>query len=169
MPRGLLNSSSSISPGGVGGRSDGILTCAIPVLSLSDSPRSQRPPRRTRPTGSRLLEAQCSRARRLPAPRYSPTSARRRGGGCEIRTREGLPPTRFPSVRPRPLGESSAGKLIDSQLWARQQRCVAAYCRDKQLARRRTGATRCAPLNSGCGLQAGRGWTPLPRPCPHRP
>src|SRR5947207_9386542 len=35
----------------------------------------------------------------------------RGGGGCEIRTREGLPPTRFPSVRPRPLGESSAGKL----------------------------------------------------------
>lgn len=29
-------------------------------------------------------------------------------GGYEIRTREGLPPTRFPSVRPRPLGESSA-------------------------------------------------------------
>jgi hypothetical protein len=29
-------------------------------------------------------------------------------GGCEIRTREGLPPTRFPSVRPRPLGESSS-------------------------------------------------------------
>src|SRR5689334_18512325 len=35
----------------------------------------------------------------------------RGGGGCEIRTREGLPPTRFPSVRPRPLGESSAGQL----------------------------------------------------------
>src|SRR4029450_5111565 len=32
------------------------------------------------------------------------------GGGYEIRTREGLPPTRFPSVRPRPLGESSAGE-----------------------------------------------------------
>jgi hypothetical protein len=30
------------------------------------------------------------------------------GGGYEIRTREGLPPTRFPSVRPRPLGESSS-------------------------------------------------------------
>jgi hypothetical protein len=29
------------------------------------------------------------------------------GRGCGIRTREGLPPTRFPSVRPRPLGESS--------------------------------------------------------------
>jgi hypothetical protein len=35
----------------------------------------------------------------------------RRGGGCEIRTREALPPTRFPSVRPRPLGESSVRKL----------------------------------------------------------
>src|SRR5215471_11720888 len=32
-------------------------------------------------------------------------------GGCEIRTREALPPTRFPRVRPRPLGESSAGKF----------------------------------------------------------
>jgi hypothetical protein len=30
------------------------------------------------------------------------------GRGRGIRTREGLPPTRFPSVRPRPLGESSA-------------------------------------------------------------
>ena len=39
--------------------------------------------------------------------------AGRRGGGCEIRTREGLPPTRFPSVRPRPLGESSVGKPTD--------------------------------------------------------
>ena len=29
------------------------------------------------------------------------------GGGYEIRTREGVNPTRFPSVRPRPLGESS--------------------------------------------------------------
>jgi hypothetical protein len=38
-------------------------------------------------------------------------SAGHGGGGCGIRTREGLHPTRFPSVRPRPLGESSAGKL----------------------------------------------------------
>jgi hypothetical protein len=53
----------------------------------------------------------------------------RTGGGCEIRTREGLPPTRFPSVRPRPLGESSAGKLIDSQLCTHQQRCVGVRCR----------------------------------------
>src|SRR5207248_4451641 len=41
----------------------------------------------------------------------------RRGGGCEIRTREGLHPTRFPSVRPRPLGESSAGKLTRIRRW----------------------------------------------------
>jgi len=41
-------------------------------------------------------------------------SASQDGGGCEIRTREGLPPTRFPSVRPRPLGESSVGKPTDS-------------------------------------------------------
>ena len=33
MPSGLMNSSSSISPGGVGGGSDGILTCAISVIS----------------------------------------------------------------------------------------------------------------------------------------
>ena len=30
------------------------------------------------------------------------------GGGYEIRTREGVNPTRFPSERHRPLGESSA-------------------------------------------------------------
>lgn len=33
------------------------------------------------------------------------------GGGCEIRTREGVNPTRFPSERHRPLGESSIGQL----------------------------------------------------------
>src|ERR1022692_586022 len=32
------------------------------------------------------------------------------GGGEEIRTPEGFPPTRFPSVRHRPLGESSVGQ-----------------------------------------------------------
>src|SRR5436190_1048689 len=37
-------------------------------------------------------------------------AAAQMSGGCEIRTREGLPPTRFPSVRPRPLGESSGGE-----------------------------------------------------------
>jgi hypothetical protein len=33
------------------------------------------------------------------------------GGGCGIRTREGVNPTRFPSERHRPLGESSARKV----------------------------------------------------------
>ena len=42
-------------------------------------------------------------------------SAGQDGGGCEIRTREGLPPTRFPSVRPRPLGESSVAKPTESR------------------------------------------------------
>ena len=36
--------------------------------------------------------------------RFPPSSS---GGGCEIRTREAVTPTRFPSVRHRPLGESS--------------------------------------------------------------
>ena len=48
--------------------------------------------------------------------------AGQRGGGWEIRTPEGLPPTRFPSVRPRPLGESSAGKPTDSADAAHQDR-----------------------------------------------
>ena len=38
-------------------------------------------------------------------------SGNRGGGGYEIRTREGVNPTRFPSERHRPLGESSAGNL----------------------------------------------------------
>jgi hypothetical protein len=52
MPSGLMNSSSSISPGGVGGRSDGTLTCAISVTPFSDSPRSRYLPRPARSTGS---------------------------------------------------------------------------------------------------------------------
>ena len=32
-------------------------------------------------------------------------------GGYEIRTREGVNPTRFPSVRHRPLGESSKAAM----------------------------------------------------------
>lgn len=37
------------------------------------------------------------------------SSSRIKRGGYEIRTREGVNPTRFPSERHRPLGESSAG------------------------------------------------------------
>ena len=47
-----------------------------------------------------------------PDPRGSGLIVRagQAGGGYEIRTREGFIPTRFPSVRPRPLGESSVGQ-----------------------------------------------------------
>lgn len=73
------------------------------------SPASHRGPcspgRGATETGSETTK------RRRPEPRtWSGPSFRllEAGGGYEIRTREGLPPTRFPSVRPRPLGESSA-------------------------------------------------------------
>lgn len=42
------------------------------------------------------------------------SSSRIKRGGYEIRTREGVNPTRFPSERHRPLGESSAGELTAS-------------------------------------------------------
>ena len=45
------------------------------------------------------------------APGGPAVRAGQRRGGCGIRTREGLHPTRFPSVRHRPLGESSASEL----------------------------------------------------------
>ena len=52
IPRGLMNSSGSISPGGVGARSEGILTCAMSAISVSDSPRSRRLRRPIRSSGS---------------------------------------------------------------------------------------------------------------------
>jgi hypothetical protein len=45
-----------------------------------------------------------------------------RGGGCGIRTREGLHPTRFPSERHRPLGESSARKVTGNHKYGRTRR-----------------------------------------------
>ena len=42
-----------------------------------------------------------------PSPAYSPVTGPSVRGGWGIRTPEGLHPTRFPSVRHRPLGESS--------------------------------------------------------------
>src|SRR5215471_21593794 len=59
-------------------------------------------------TENETYAVHCSAAREHDLDASSQVSG---SGGCEIRTREGLPPTRFPSVRPRPLGESSAGKL----------------------------------------------------------
>ena len=48
-----------------------------------------------------------------PADLALDVCAGQRGGGYEIRTREGVNPTRFPSVRPRPLGESSVRQDTD--------------------------------------------------------
>ena len=48
--------------------------------------------------------------RKLISGMFTPLSF---GGGCGIRTREGVNPTRFPSVRHRPLGETSVAKDSD--------------------------------------------------------
>ena len=42
---------------------------------------------------------------------WGPASVREAGGGYGIRTREGVTPTRFPIVRLRPLGQSSARRV----------------------------------------------------------
>ena len=106
-------------------------------------------------------------------------------GGCEIRTREGLPPTRFPSVRPRPLGESSAGQLICARPRLKPgARLILARPPDaamsdpenvglasgltaddpfpKEVAIDRIRSERRRPLNSVCGFQAGRRWAAVP-------
>ena len=50
-------------------------------------------------------------ATKTPEPEAVPGSG---GGGWGIRTPEGLHPTRFPSVRHRPLGESSVHIVPDN-------------------------------------------------------
>ena len=79
-----------------------------------DTSMSRRRPRRPSRGARQSITAHCNQycnhaTTKAPTgersgPSFSPV---RLGGGYEIRTREGLPPTRFPSVRPRPLGESS--------------------------------------------------------------
>ena len=56
------------------------------------------------PDGSGVQLPSCTIATKNPGISRIPGSA---GGGWGIRTPEGLHPTRFPSVRHRPLGESS--------------------------------------------------------------
>ena len=76
------------------------------------------------------------------------------GGGYEIRTREAVTPTRFPSVRHRPLGESSIA-LFAATFWPqqttrreyhrladKQNRRVLCVCRAWRLAR--PGSLRCS-------------------------
>ena len=65
-------------------------------------------------------------------------------GGCGIRTREGVNPTRFPSVRHRPLGESSAAEItgcepaipnrLTSRLPASRPRAIIGACRSRTYA-----------------------------------
>ena len=59
------------------------------------------------------------------------------GGGCGIRTREGLHPTRFPSERHRPLGESSARKVTGI---GKRGRTGRQWCAGGSLSSRRERA-----------------------------
>ena len=74
---------------------------------------------------------------KTPEPEAVPGSG---GGGWGIRTPEGLHPTRFPSVRHRPLGESSVHIVPDNHKqetplsanpsqWSRSQMGVRAFTR----------------------------------------
>ena len=74
---------------------------------------------------------------KTPEPEAVPGSC---GGGWGIRTPEGLHPTRFPSVRHRPLGESSVHIVPDNHKqetplsanpsqWSRSQMGVQAFTR----------------------------------------
>ena len=73
-----------------------------------------------------------------------PELAEPESGGCGIRTREGVNPTRFPSVRHRPLGESSAAEItgcepaipnrLTSRLPAPRLRAIIGACRSRTYA-----------------------------------
>ena len=79
-----------------------------------------------------------------------------RGGGCGIRTREGLHPTRFPSERHRPLGESSARKVTGI---GKRGRTGRQWCARSSLLSRRERANRPSStldVGDGCALEAFR-------------
>ena len=94
---------------------------AILAAASRASPRSGRG-RESTPPGYRVAvitglvpgarrrgsQTETGRRRRTHLRGGGPALPARSGGGCGIRTREGVNPTRFPSVRHRPLGESSA-------------------------------------------------------------
>ena len=82
------------------------------------------------------------RRRRARHPRFRRSRALHHGGGWGIRTPEGFHPTRFPSVRHRPLGESS-WPVDGIRTWARPRSVT-----------RQTGATgpgwyRLTPVTAG--------------------
>jgi hypothetical protein len=112
----------ALGPGGTGTHSygcDGLVVDvdgrALAARNRSDPARGCEPSRRAPlfPAGKRLR----LKLRPYPQNRRLDCEVRRRfplltsGGGCGIRTREGVNPTRFPSERHRPLGESSARKV----------------------------------------------------------
>ena len=77
------------------GRRPSAHTAARPIKSGHTAPRTPAAPHATK----------------TPEPEAVPGSG---GGGWGIRTPEGLHPTRFPSVRHRPLGESSVHIVPDN-------------------------------------------------------
>lgn len=86
------------------------------VATFAEGPRGQtrnrRPDQHAAPARARRAQDRRRRPRAVkhfgPAPLIRVTPGRSKGGGWGIRTPEGLHPTRFPSVRHRPLGESSS-------------------------------------------------------------
>ena len=101
-------------------------------------PRAHAPARAHTPRHTPTSAVTCTSGNtKTPEPQQVPGSG---GGGWGIRTPEGLHPTRFPSVRHRPLGESSVHIVPDNHKqetplsanpgqWSRSQMGVRAFTR----------------------------------------
>ena len=112
-------------------------TRAPPVSRGCRFESCRRPsPAYTSPAGPPTSAVTCTSGNtKTPEPQQVPGSG---GGGWGIRTPEGLHPTRFPSVRHRPLGESSVHIVPDNHKqetplsanpsqWSRSQMGVRAF------------------------------------------
>ena len=99
-------------------------------------PRAHAPARAHTPRHTPTSPVTCTSGNtKTPEPQQVPGAG---GGGWGIRTPEGLHPTRFPSVRHRPLGESSVHIVPDNHKqetplsanpsqWSRSQMGVRAF------------------------------------------
>ena len=107
--------------------------------------RGPKVPKRRVPGGNRQSEGIKAKPRKPNV--FNGFRGSNPGGGYEIRTREAVTPTRFPSVRHRPLGESSIA-LFAAAFWPqqttqteyhrladKQNRRVLCVCRAWRLAR----------------------------------
>ena len=94
-------------PEGTGGLRDRPLRAKLACGDLAGG-RARRRPEHQRHHKQQHATPQ---ATKTPEPQQVPGSG---GGGWGIRTPEGLHPTRFPSVRHRPLGESSVHIVPDN-------------------------------------------------------